>query len=168
MRENELKILEGILEGKEKRVEKQKALVNRYNNSLISFTLNIPGLYKLSDKYQQLHLKGQSLIENKLKNSQLNILKKETSLSPAGYEAFYVIEGDAKVIKTLAVYIEDEYSFGRIFDIDVFDKNLNQLSRSDLGLEKRKCLVCDKKAVICARTKAHSLEMILASIEKLI
>lgn len=168
MRENELKILEGILDGKEKRAQKQEELVNRYNNSLISFTLNIPGLYKLSDKYEELHLKGQSLIENQLKNSQLNILKKETSLSPAGYETFYVIEGDAKVIKTLTVAIEDGYSFGRIFDIDVFDKNLNQLSRSELGLDKRKCLVCNEKAVICARTKAHSLEIILASIEKLI
>ena len=40
------KILKQILDSREARRDKQKELISKYNKSLISFTLNIPGKVK--------------------------------------------------------------------------------------------------------------------------
>lgn len=56
---------------------------------------------------------------------------------------------------------------GRIFDMDVFDGNHNQISRGDFNISPRKCILCRKDARLCIREKNHTLEELYSHIESL-
>ena len=168
MDNEELILLNEILEGKEKRALIQKELLEKYKNVLISCTLNIPGMYKIKKLYKKAHTIEISALEKQLNDNGINIICKKANISKAGYETFIVVDCDLKKAKEITISIEENNELGRLFDIDVFDKNQNQLSRCDLGYGKRKCLVCDEDAVICSRNKTHSVEEVLEKIEKII
>ena len=53
-----------------------------------------------------------------------------------------------------------------ILDIDVMDKD-GAVSRCELGLDARKCLICDEDAKVCARSQKHSMEELLAKVKEL-
>ena len=36
-------------------------------------------------------------------------------------------------------------------------ENLEALSRTEIGIKRRKCLVCDGDAKICGRSRAHTI-----------
>ncbi len=55
------------------------------------------------------------------------------------------------------ILIEDNHPLGRLLDIDVYDAEYNQISRSDLGHKPRACLICDDIAHYCIRSNKHSL-----------
>ena len=58
----------------------------------------------------------------------------------------------------LAVELEDIDPIGRLYDMDVLDTDGKKISREDMGLPRRKCLLCENDAAVCARSRAHSLE----------
>ncbi|MGL5417506.1 MAG: citrate lyase holo-[acyl-carrier protein] synthase [Clostridium sp.] len=157
-----------ILEGKENRVLRQKEILKRYNSTLISFTLNIPGLIKTSDEYKKVFLKGINEIKEILILNNMEIIYDEINERESGYEFFCAVEAPAIKIKKLMIELEEKLSVGRIFDIDVFDEEGNLLSRSSFNIGKRKCLVCDKEAVICSRSRAHDIEEVIEAVNKLV
>ncbi len=168
MNKEELILLNEILEGKEKRALIQKELLENYKKVLISCTLNIPGMYKIKKTYKKAHTIEVSALEKQLKDNGINIIYKKANISKAGYETFIVVDCDLKTAKEITIAIEENNELGRLFDLDVFDKDQNQLSRSDLGYKKRKCLICSEDAVICAREKTHSIEEVLKKVDELI
>lgn len=168
MNKEELMILNEILEGKEQRAKIQKKLIEKYKKTLISCTLNIPGMYKVNETYKKAHDIEVESIENQLKKNNINIVHKEQNVSKAGYETFLVIDSSLEDAKKTTISVENNNRLGRLFDLDVFDKNQNQISRCDLGYGKRKCLICNNDAVICSRNKTHSIEEILEKINQLI
>lgn len=168
MNNEELTLLNEILDGKEKRALIQKELLDKYDKILISCTLNIPGMYKLSKLYKKAHTVEVTALEKELGNRNIEIVHKERNISKAGYETFLVVNSDLRCVKEATIFVEENNELGRLFDLDVFDKNQNQLSRCDLGYSKRKCLVCSEDAVICSRNKSHSVEEVLEKIENLI
>ena len=61
-------------------------------------------------------------------------------------------------VKLLAVEFEDHDHLGRLFDVDVLHAgNQRALSRSDFQMPVRKCLLCDRDAKDCARSRRHSV-----------
>jgi holo-ACP synthase/triphosphoribosyl-dephospho-CoA synthase len=64
----------------------------------------------------------------------------------------------AQELKQLAMDLEDTDPIGRLFDMDVLDTDGKKLSREELGKARRKCLLCDRDAAICARSRAHGLD----------
>lgn len=157
-----------ILEGKENRVLRQKEILAKYNQTLISFTLNIPGLYKLSEDYKKVFLKGISEIKEYLAKEKITISYTETNERESGYEFFCTTESPAINIKKIMITLESNLPIGRLFDIDVFNKEGELLSRANFNIGKRKCLVCDKDAVVCSRSRSHSIEEVLESVDKLV
>ena len=157
-----------ILEGKEKRALRQRELLKTYKNTLISFTLNIPGIYKLSDKYKLVFNEGINLIEKTLKSENIKVIYSEKIERESGYEFFCLVDSPAKEIKKHMINIEYVSLLGRLFDIDVFDKNGELLSRANFNIGKRKCLVCEKDAVVCSRERAHRIEEVIRAIDILI
>ncbi len=61
---------------------------------------------------------------------------------------------DAKALKRAAVEAENSMEAGRILDIDVLTPE-GQLSRLDMGLPSRRCLICGESAKECARAGRH-------------
>ena len=83
-------------------------------------------------------------------------------------EAFFIIEADPKSLKLLTVELEEQHPLGRIFDFDVFAPEYHQVNRTSLGLRERSCLICEERAALCRRSKRHSMEDLLKSINEMI
>ena len=60
--------------------------------------------------------------------------------------------------------IEDSSPVGRLYDIDIIDIDGRKLSRSHY----RKCLICEKQAQECARSRTHTVREMQNAVEKLL
>lgn len=74
---------------------------------------------------------------------------------------------DASELKRETCSVEEEHFLGRLFDIDVYDGEGRQICRSELGLSERKCLLCERDARQCARSRAHPLGELLEKIARM-
>lgn len=63
------KILYEILDSRENRSSMQKNIIDKYKKSLISFTLNIPGIYKDSPEYRRIHDLGMERVSHEIERS---------------------------------------------------------------------------------------------------
>jgi holo-ACP synthase/triphosphoribosyl-dephospho-CoA synthase len=148
--------LQDILDARENRVQRQQALLSKYQTPLICFTMNIPGPEKMNRDVSIGFSVGNWLLQQALRNRR--ILHREIHKTAAGYEAFYVVDLPPRELKQIAIEVEDTQSIGRLFDIDVLSPDGAKLTREDMGQPRRKCLLCDNDASVCARSRAHGLE----------
>lgn len=161
------KLLKIILDSREARGEKQREILKNFPYTLISFTLNIPGAKKNSDLYSKIHGVGMEAILKSLYDSNKKIYYIKTYNYSTGPEGFISVDMDPLEAKKMMVKLEDMHELGRIFDVDVFDKNHNQINRSMLNLETRKCLICEKEARYCIRNRSHTYEALIERIEEI-
>lgn len=156
-----------ILKSREDRSLMQEKIIAKYGLPIISFTLNIPGPKKDSLEYRNIHDVGMEIIYKTLKESGYNIEYRDKIHKITGPEGYFSIDIDPLELKKISVKIENGHQLGRIFDIDVFDSNYRQISRSDLDLSPRKCLICEEEAKICNRLKKHTLEELIERIDNI-
>lgn len=161
------KLFLDILNSREERANKQIEILKEHQYPLISFTLNIPGINKCSDNYKRIHKEGVKRIINLLEDEQIEIKHKESYDKSTGPEGYISADIDPKELKRLMISLENAHPLGRIFDIDIFDKDHNQIGRSDIDEESRKCLICKKDAKICIREKNHSYEELIERIDEM-
>ena len=152
--------LEQMLAAREDRVGIQRRLIYEFKHSVISFTLNIAGPFKCFALANKAFKRGKALIEKKLEQSGHLLVAREEKTAITGYEAFFVVKGNAESVKKLMVTIEDGEAIGRFFDMDVIKADGEKISREDIGFPPRRCLICDNPASLCARSRSHSLEFI--------
>ena len=145
-----------ILDAREKRASKQKQLLAQFRKPLLCFTMNIPGPIKLDRDISIGFFVGCRLLRDALRGCR--ILHREENRSATGCEAYYVVDMPATQLKQLAMDIEDTEIIGRLFDMDVLDTSGEKIPREALGGNRRKCLLCDNDAVVCAGRRAHPLE----------
>lgn len=148
--------LQEILDAREYRVQKQKELLAQFQKPLLCFTMNIPGPTKWNRNVAIGFYLGCWFLEDALKGQRL--LHKEITTGITGGEGYYVVDMPAKDLKKIAMDIEEVDPVGRLFDMDVLTPEGAKISRQELGQSPRRCLLCDNEAVICARSRAHSLE----------
>jgi len=65
---------------------------------------------------------------------------------------------DAFILKKMSVEIEETHTLGRLLDIDVYNINKKQISRTEIGELTRKCFICSNEARSCIILKRHSLK----------
>lgn len=164
----EEQVLEKILNAREKRAEMQRELINIYKNTLISFTLNIPGVEKSNPTFTKIHESAIELLEEELDKQNIKLVYKMVQTTADGDEGFLVVDEDQWRIKRITTSIEENHRLGRLFDFDVFNKDGEQVSRSEIGLHARKCLLCNNSAKACARNRNHSVIEILNRIYEII
>lgn len=145
-----------ILDARERRAERQKLLLEQYQKPLLCFTMNIPGPVKLDRDISIGFYVGKWLLADALSGK--HVLFHESRRESTGCEAFYVVDMPPRELKRLAIELEDIDPVGRLFDMDVLDAGGEKLSREAMGYAKRKCLICDRDAVLCARSRAHGLQ----------
>ncbi|WP_207646074.1 citrate lyase holo-[acyl-carrier protein] synthase [Tindallia californiensis] len=154
-----------VLEAKEERSAFQKEWIARYQLPMISLTLNLPGGFEAYKEWETIFHIALKTIDRAYDG---NIVDKHSRLGKWGPEGFWVIDLPAVQIKEKAIDLENSHRGGRIFDIDVLDEKGSMLSRRDLLMEGRVCLVCDEKALLCYREKKHDFEEVKASAQKII
>lgn len=90
----------------------------------------------------------------------LPLLHAAHSEHAAGCEAFFLLDAPAREVKRCCVALERSHPLGRLWDIDVLRPDGTAVSRRELGLDARRCLLCGREAKLCARSRAHGLEEI--------
>ncbi len=150
-----------LLDAREQRSAHQKKLLSQYGKPLICLTMNIPGPVKCDDLIKRGFCLGWELLLAQLQGEGIRILHQEQELAPTGCQGYLVAEGEARRLKELAVQVEDAYPWTRLLDLDVLTPEGNKLSREDLGLPFRTCLLCRQPAMACARSRNHGLSALV-------
>lgn len=155
MKDSKIIAMQKMLDAKEKRYYKIKALTEKYNLPVLSFMLNIPGEDKNFEDAVIFHEKLIKKIKNILEKEDINILWEEYNNLNTGMEYLAVLNGEGKFIKEKMIGLEEESREGRLLDIDIYDRDFKQISRSSLGLSERKCIICDDIARTCIKKERH-------------
>lgn len=149
-----------ILLAREKRNETIKKLIAEYS-VIVSLKGNIPGENK-----NVVTAKRLIYVIDKEIRALLPFNKKESFESEAGdYKLYLMNHVDPVEIKKILIKLEETHPLGRFVDIDVYT-NKGQISRTYLGYEKRKCMICDKNAFVCMQENRHSVEEIKGVMQK--
>ena len=154
-----------MLTRREKRSEEQKFFLDKYKSPLISFSMNIPGPVKTNLLIRKAFDTGKNLILDSLAEIHAKINDSIETHENTGDELLLSVSNiPPDVLKNLSLKIENDSQIGRLFDIDVIDSDGVKLSRKNF----RKCLICDKQAQECARSRSHAVKEMQDSIMKLL
>lgn len=85
-----------------------------------------------------------------------------------GYEAYLLTRLPVGEAKRITSAIEEQHPLGRLFDIDVINRDGTPVSRETIGLPQRRCLLCDQSARYCMRNHTHTQEEIALRIRQLV
>lgn len=160
--------LEEMLDARERRAALQEKMRSFYGVNVVSIGINMPGSIKYNEDIVSLLYGSLEALRNCLTTGGFPILAEHIYHAVTGPGAILAVEGDSLGIKRLAVEQEEKAAYARLLDIDVFDSDGQQISRSALKLEARKCLLCDRDAVSCMRGKTHSPAKIVETSQKLL
>ncbi len=151
--------LEEMLKAREERSQQQKELLNRFGQTLVCFTMNIPGPYKVYPLVTQGFQAGIEALEAQLKAEGISTVVRSTQIIPTGCTYWSILDAPAPVVKRLTVAIEERHPLGRLFDMDVYTPGGGALRGADLGRGgERSCLICGRPVWACSRSRAHSIE----------
>lgn len=155
-----------VLRDKDQRVAFQRQLLQLYPKfSLVVIKLNIPGEIKYNSEINKLFTVGYKAFRSNLSKINSTVYDEYIWRRPVGVTAFLVIENSGYDLKQIAVDFEENYSLGRLFDVDVLTQK-GSISRKDIDLPVRQCLLCNRPAKECARSRHHSVAELQKMIEK--
>ena len=160
--------VEDMLRARDGRVLAQRKLLERYHKPLLFFTMNIPGPRKVSPLVRIGFEEGVRRVELALDEASVPVLFTKVIAYKTGYEKYYVLDGDVKKIKAITSALENADRLGRLFDMDVLDVDGRKLSRQELGLPGRTCLVCGEPAQVCARSRKHSVPVLVRNVLRIL
>ncbi len=147
---------EEMMMARDKRVSKQNKLISEHR-TVICFTMNIAGPIKNNHLITKAFNEGVNMLLDQLNVSGIECSHKEIYSLSTGPEGYFCCEADPYLVKQLTVSLEDLNKFTRLFDIDVLTFKSYKISRSDLNIAPRKCMLCDNEASVCARSRKHSV-----------
>ncbi|EMB21934.1 citrate lyase holo-[acyl-carrier protein] synthase [Treponema denticola] len=153
-----------LLEKREKTDFFEKELLSRFPfKTLVVIRANMPGGKKGSIESNWIVYR--IFLECKKKMAPVKIFHSYTD--EEGLIFFLIVDAPPLEVKALSIKIEDDEFLGRLADIDVLNAE-KLFSRNDFpqNNKKRKCFLCEKDAVICARSRAHSQKEIMDFILK--
>lgn len=146
-----------LLDIREARVQRQNALLHTHGGSLICLTLNIPGPRKVTAQTRRIFTMAVDMVRARLRGLGCKDIPQQQVHTPAGSEGYFSVNLPPEALKAAMVEIEESSPVARLFDLDVLTADGKKVSREDLRLPGRKCLLCDRDAPICARSRAHRL-----------
>ena len=152
----EVTLLE-MLEARERRAARQRALLSAYGRTMICFTMNIAGPVKNSPLIRRGYALGKKLLRQQLRAAGIGVVYFEEIQEKTGNEAIFLLDNDPLMVKQVTVEIEDCAPVGRLYDMDVLRPDGRKVDRQELGRDGRKCLICGGMAQACARSRAHSV-----------
>ena len=150
--------VQDMMNARDRRAQRQRELLQKYAQTLLCFTMNIPGPEKDNPLFRQGFRLGQKLLRQGFLRLGISPLYASEELAVTGCEAYYVLPLSPLEVKRMATDIEEAAPVGRLFDLDVIRPDGQKVDRQEIGLPGRKCLICGKDARACARSRTHSLE----------
>jgi holo-ACP synthase CitX len=143
-----------ILSGREERAQAQKFLLGvRGVSYVLQISLNIPGTPKEMPGDGYALSRALAMFLDAVLDRPFSAIFMSNHAGKAEIMSF---GGDAGLAKIAAMEIEEAREWGRVIDADVITRG-GHISRSSLGKNQRKCLLCGEPAGICARSRAHGV-----------
>ena len=156
-----------MMNAREARAQAQRALLARYPDAaVVCLCMNIAGPIKRTENIERAFAWGVSRVKAVL--APYETLFDAAIHEKTGPEAMICVRADAKAVKRRLCALEDGEALGRLLDIDVIAPDGGKISRTDIGLPARRCLLCDKPAPVCARSRAHSVDALFERANALI
>ena len=167
----------------------QKLLAEHSGKTLVCLTVVMPGSVKRNQQSLIVaHAAVEQMIESYelgvrndelgVRNDELGVRSDELGIRfggrlierdlETGYEAYLITDLPLLEAKRIAVQIEDTHPLGRLFDIDIIDKDGVPVSRDRVGSSPRRCLVCNREARYCMRMRWHTQEEIWERINAMV
>ena len=167
----------------------QKLLAEHSGKTLVCLTVVMPGSVK---RNQQSLIVAHAAVEQMIGSYELGVRSDELGVRSdelgvrsdelgvrfggrlierdleTGYEAYLITDLPLLEAKRIAVQIEDTHLLGRLFDIDIIDKDGVPVSRDRVGSHPRRCLVCNREARYCMRMRWHTQEEIWERINAMV
>jgi holo-ACP synthase len=159
--------LEQILEARERRAARHAAALRRFHRPIVSLTVVMPGPVKDGVLPRRVLEEALGAVEDLCRNRQWPVLRLQVFWQTTGPEALYVIDGEAEALKSACMELEDVHPMGRLWDLDVIVVGRRILSRKEFGYPARRCLVCERPAFECGRSRRHGVDELLGAIERL-
>lgn len=159
--------LDQLLKSRDARSARQNDWVRGNPGSvLVCMTVILPGPVKRDSRSLKVAVAGVDAVRAALKPSKEELFDLET-----GYEAFFLVDGEALDCKRRCCAIEDSHPLGRLMDIDVLEpleQGVAPLSRSRVGEPERRCLICERPARECMRAHTHTFQDLQRRIDEII
>ena len=160
--------LEQMLAAREQRAARQIAALTRFDRPLVSITVVTPGAVKDGPLPRRVLSEALRAMDVMCRIRRWSVLSREVSWLGTGPEALYAVEVASWRLKSAAVKLEDRHPLGRLWDLDVIAPGQRVLSRKQLGLPARACLVCDRPAFECGRSRRHPLTELMDAIDRIV
>lgn len=157
-----------VLAAKDRRAKRQAAALRRFGIPVVSVSIVMPGPVKDTRRSRHALALGQQEFHRIAKAENWPILFDETVIQRTGPEALYSVEADDVSLKRRLVELENSHSLGRLWDFDVITARRGGLSRTDLGYPVRACLICERPARECGRSRRHSLDDLQHAVRTLV
>ena len=156
--------LQEMLDARERRAFRQRALLRETGRPLISFCMNIPGPVKDSPLIRRGYEEGARRLGAALKQSGIPVLCREERLAPTGPELLLAADAPAETLKALCLEIEEQDALGRLFDMDVIAPDGRKLDRET----PRCCIVCGRPGKECASRRSHSVDELQHAVREIL
>ncbi len=153
--------LDDILAARDARVARQQAM-QAAGGVLLSLTLVAPGAVKRSPLLDAIFAAALAALRPLVDDARARI----EAVDDSGHHALYLLDGEARDWKTRMLALENRAPLSRLWDIDIIDRDGVAVSRRDLGLPPRRCLICDDDAKTCARERRHDIAALQADIAR--
>ena len=155
-------VVEDMLAARDRRVDIQNRMLEEGGSdcSLACLTMNIAGEIKRTPMTKMLFDRGISEFEQ----AGFEVIDHMLIDEFTGSEAFWLVKENGAEVKKYLEDVEDSFPAARLFDFDVLTPDGVKLARA----KSRKCLICDKPAAECARSRAHGLDTIKAATQALL
>ena len=153
--------LDDILAARDARVARQQAMLAQ-GGVLLSLTLVAPGAVKRSPLLDAIFAAALAALRPLVDDARARI----EAVDDSGHHALYLLDGEARDWKTRMLALENRAPLSRLWDIDIIDRDGAAVSRRDLGLPPRRCLICDDDAKTCARERRHDIAALQADIAR--
>ena len=153
--------LDDILAARDARVARQQAMLAQ-GGVLLSLTLVAPGAVKRSPLLDAIFAAALAALRPLVDDARARI----EAVDDCGHHALYLLDGEARDWKTRMLALENRAPLSRLWDIDIIDRDGVAVSRRDLGLPPRRCLICDDDAKTCARERRHDIAALQADIAR--
>ena len=155
--------LQELLDSRDRRARRQGELLSQFpGRALLCLTVQLPGPEKRNALSLKIARAGVEAIEKRF-----NPVFKETNDLETGFEGFFIVDGQPLEVKRAAAELEDTHPLGRLMDLDVIGPE-GPIGRADIGLQERRCLICEKPARYCMRAGSHTHEELMAKIKQLV
>lgn len=158
--------LEEMLRAREKRAARQRQALDCYRLPLISLSLVAPGAVKNSPVWRRVADYAQREILALCQQKEWVCVWEKHIDERSGPEWMAAVCAPAKALKRHISLLEEQHPLGRLWDIDIIDSDGRPLSRRELGLPARRCLICQQEAHVCARSRQHALALLLDDIAR--